>query len=193
MHSGEDLMFASKITENAELRPLEPWHAAEFLAHVDKARANIEPYIPWADRVVDEPSAAQFLQRYAERQAADQGRIYGIWLDGELVGGLLFRTFDPVWGSCEIGVWLAADAEGHGLVARSAQQLIDWAIGVRGLTRVEWRCVPTNARSVAVAKRLGMTCEGTLRQAFPYRGETHDLQIWAMLRDEWDHRPWLPN
>jgi ribosomal-protein-serine acetyltransferase len=183
-------MYAVRITENAELRPLEPWQSSEFLAHVENARTNIEPYIPWSEVVVDEESARSFLQRYAERQAADEGRIYGIWLDGELVGGVLFRTFDAARGSCEIGVWLAAEAEGRGLITRAAQQLIDWAIGVRGLTRVEWRCVPTNERSVAVAKRLGMTAEGTLRQAFPYRGELHDVQIWATVRDEWHHRSW---
>ncbi|MFC5261278.1 GNAT family N-acetyltransferase [Kribbella qitaiheensis] len=183
-------MFASNITENAELRPLEPWQAAEFLAHVDKARANIEPYIPWAEVVVDEEKARNFLERYAKRQAADEGRIYGIWLDGELVGGLLFRTFEAAWGSCEIGVWLSAEAEGHGLITRAAQQLVDWAIDTRGMTRVEWRCVPTNTRSVAVAQRLGMTLEGTLRQAFPYRGELHDVQVWSLLSDEWPHRPW---
>jgi RimJ/RimL family protein N-acetyltransferase len=191
MYSGEAALFASKITENAELRPLEPWQAAEFLAHVDKARANIEPYIPWAEVVVDEEKARNFLERYAKRQAADEGRIYGIWLDGELVGGLLFRTFEAAWGSCEIGVWLSAEAEGHGLITRAAQQLIDWAIDTRGMTRVEWRCVPTNTRSVAVAQRLGMTLEGTLRQAFPYRGELHDVQVWSILSDEWPHRPWV--
>lgn len=184
------MLFASKLTETAELRSLEPWQAAEFLAHIDKARANIEAYIPWAAVVVDEESARNFLQRYADRQAADGGRIYGIWLDGELVGGLLFRTFEAAWGSCELGVWLSAEAEGHGLMTRAAQLLIDWAIGVRGMNRVEWRCVPANARSAAVAKRLGMSHEGTLRQAFPYRGEIHDIQVWAMVRDEWEHRAW---
>ena len=77
MYFGEAAVFGSKIAENAELRPLEPWQAAEFLAHVDKARANIEPYIPWAEMIVDEESARQFLQRYADRQAADEGRLYG--------------------------------------------------------------------------------------------------------------------
>jgi RimJ/RimL family protein N-acetyltransferase len=58
------------------------------------------------------------------------------------------------------------------------------------MRRVEWRCVPSNPRSAAVAERLGMTLEGTLRQAFPYRGEIHDLQLWAIVRDEWEHRSW---
>jgi ribosomal-protein-serine acetyltransferase len=183
-------MFALQIADHAELRPLEPWQAAEFLAHVDKARANISPYIPWADLVIDEESARSFLSRYAQRQAADEGRIYGIWLDGELVGGVLFRTFEAAWGNCEIGVWLSAEAEGRGLITRAAQRLIDWAIGVRGLNRVEWRCAVENTRSAATAQRLGMTLEGTLRQAFPYRGTIHDIQLWSLTREDWTHRPW---
>ncbi|HEU4948465.1 MAG TPA: GNAT family protein [Kribbella sp.] len=181
-------MFAVKLTETAELRPLEPWQAPEFLAHVEKARANLEPYIPWSAVVVDEQSARAFLQQYAERQAADEGRLFGIWQNGELVGGLLFRTFDAKSGGCEIGVWLAAAAEGRGLITRAARRLIDWAVVERGMVRVEWRCVPTNERSIAVAKRLGMACEGTLRQAFPYRGEIHDVQVWSLLRSEWLQR-----
>ncbi|WP_223838329.1 hypothetical protein [Saccharopolyspora pogona] len=40
-----------------------------------------------------------FLQRYADRQAADDdGQIYGIRLHGELVGGILFRIFDVPTG-----------------------------------------------------------------------------------------------
>jgi len=183
-------MFAVQLTDEAELRPLEPWQAGEFLVHVDKARETIAPYVPWAEVVTDEERARNFLNRYARRQASDEGRIYGIWLAGELVGGVLFRSFDADWGSCELGVWLAPEAEGRGLVTRAAQRLIDWAIAIRGLNRVEWRCAVGNTRSAAVARRLGMLQEGTLRQAFPYRGEVHDVEVWALTRDDWTHRPW---
>jgi RimJ/RimL family protein N-acetyltransferase len=183
-------VYTLPLTPEAELRPIEPWQAPEFLAHVDKVRPHIEAYIPWAPLVVDEESARHLLQRYADRRAADSGRLESIWLDGDLVGGVLFRVFDPKEGVCELGVWLAPEARGRGLITRASQVMIDWAIGVRGLHRVEWRCFPDNAPSQAVARRLGMTHEGTLRQEFEYRGKRHDLQIWALLRDEWDHRPW---
>jgi len=183
-------MYAAQLTPDAELRPVDPWQTAEFLAHVEKARPHIEAYIPWATILVDEESTRRFLQRYADRRAADTGPLEGIWLSGELVGGVLFRTFEPTWGTCELGVWLTAEAQGRGLVARACQLMIDWAIGDRGLHRVEWRCVPANEPSRTVAKRLGMTLDGTLRQAFPHRGEVHDVEVWSMLRQEWEHRHW---
>jgi ribosomal-protein-serine acetyltransferase len=180
-------MFAYPLGDGAELRPLEPWQAAEFAAYVERSRAHLAPWLPWATTVIDEESARQLLRRYAEAQANDAGRIYGIWLEDVLVGGTLFRTFDVDAGYCEVGVWLAPEAEGRGLVTRAVRHMIDWAIGVRGMARVEWRTVPHNHRSVAGAKRLGMTRDGILRQAFPIDGGRQDIEVWSLLADEW-HR-----
>ena len=72
-----------------------------------------------------------------------------------MVGGTLFRIFEPDAGVCEVGVWLAADAQGHGYVTRAVAAMLDWALLVRGLHRAEWHCVPENLASRAVAERLG--------------------------------------
>ncbi|GGV32283.1 N-acetyltransferase [Actinomadura cremea] len=178
-------MFAHPLAEGAELRPLEPWQAAEFAEHVDRVRADIVRYVPFGRIVVDEESARAFLQRYADRQAADQGRLYGIWVDGVLRGGTLFRTFDADRGVCEAGVWLDGAVQGRGLVTTACRVMLDWAFGVRRMARVEWLCDPANHASSAVAKRLGMTLEGIQRKAYIDGGESRDLQVWAVLDDEW--------
>jgi RimJ/RimL family protein N-acetyltransferase len=178
-------MLSYPIADGAELRALEPWHATELAAYLDRTRDHLAPWLPWATAVTDVDSARAFLQRYANDQAADTGRIYGIWVDGELVGGTLFRVFDTRFGVCEIGVWLAAEVEGRGLITRAARHMIDWAVRDRGMGRVEWRTVPHNARSQAVAKRLGMTREGVLREAFPLGGVRHDVEVWSLLAHEW--------
>lgn len=182
-------MLSTPLGDGAELRSLEPWQAAELATYTDRVRPHLTPWLPWAHTVTDSESARRFLQRYADRQAADDGRIYGIWLDDVLVGGTLFRVFDADQGVCELGVWLAPEAQGRGLVTRAASAMIDWAVRVRGLSRVEWLCSPANGPSIAVAKRLGMTHEGVLRSAFPMNGERHDLEVWSLLADEWTNRP----
>ncbi|WP_031507633.1 GNAT family N-acetyltransferase [Streptomyces megasporus] len=178
-------MLSTPLGDGAELRPLEPWQAAEFAAHTDRARDHLAPWLPWARSVVDTESARAFLQRYADKQAADQGRLYGIRLDGALVGGMMFRLFDAEGGSCELGAWLAPEARGRGLVTTAARRMIDWAVGARGMHRVEWLVSPENTPSIAVAQRLGMTHEGTLRGVFALGGRRHDLQVWALLAEEW--------
>ncbi|MTE18256.1 GNAT family N-acetyltransferase [Streptomyces sp. TRM43335] len=178
-------MLSTPLGDGAELCPLEPWQAPELAAYTERVRDHLAPWLPWAHSVTDEESARAFLQRHADRQAADEGRIYGIRLDGELVGGMMFRLFDAAAGSCELGAWLAPEAQGRGLVTAAASRMIDWAVGVRGLSRVEWLVSPENGPSVAVARRLGMTHEGTLRSVFPLGGRRHDLQVWSLLAEEW--------
>ncbi|MDQ0793851.1 GNAT family N-acetyltransferase [Streptomyces sp. B1I3] len=182
-------MFAISLGDDgAQLRPLEPWQAAEFLAHMDRARGLVDPWIPFAAAATDLDSARALLRRYADKQAADTGRIHGIWLDGTLVGGVLFRVFEAESGTCEIGVWLEPAGQGRGLVNRASRRLIDWAFDVRGMRRVEWRASAANTRSTAAAERLGMTREGVLRQAYLHHGVRHDEEIWAVLAEEWRAR-----
>ncbi|MGV9320763.1 GNAT family N-acetyltransferase [Streptomyces sp. NPDC003660] len=178
-------MFSLPLGDGAHLAPLEPWHAEEFAAHLDRAREHIRPWVGAGFVTEDVPGARATLERYAARQAADGGRLYGIWRDGTLVGGVMFTDFSTALGTCEVGCWLEPSAEGHGLVTPACVALLDWAFGTRGLHRAEWHCRADNDRSAAVAKRLGMTLEGVRREAWPYAGARHDKQVWAVLAPEW--------
>jgi RimJ/RimL family protein N-acetyltransferase len=182
-------MFAISLGDDgAELRPLEPWRAEEFLAHMDRGRDFIGEYIGFPTVATDLASARAFLQSYADRQAADGGRIYGIWLDGRLVGGVLFRIFDAAMGNCEAGCWLEPSATGRGLVTRATRVLIDWAVQERRMHRVEWVVSSANTASIKVAERLGMTREGVQRESYPYKGVRHDMEVWSVLAPEWQER-----
>lgn len=178
-------MFSLPLGDRAQLRPLEPWQAPEFLAHIDRARDGVDPWIPWATFSTDLDSATATLQRYADRQAEDTGRIYGIWREGTLVGGVMFTRFDSAAGVCEIGCWSEPAGEGRGLVTRACRALIDWAFRERGMSRAEWWVASGNTRSIAVARRLGMTREGVLRRRYPYRDVRHDSEVWSVLAEEW--------
>ncbi|MGP3924928.1 GNAT family N-acetyltransferase [Streptomyces sp. 8N616] len=171
--------------DGAELRPLEPWPAEEFLTHMDRGREFIGQHIGLPDLVTDLESSRSFLQSYAEKAAADTGRIYGIRADGTLVGGVLFRTMDVEHGNAEAGCWLEPSAVGKGLVTRAGRMIIDWAIEERGIHRVEWQVWAANEASIAVARRLGMTKDGVLRESYPYRGKRHDVEVWSVLAPEW--------
>jgi RimJ/RimL family protein N-acetyltransferase len=178
-------VFEVSITDDAVLRPLEPWYAEEFLAHMDRGREFIGQYIKLADAVTDLASSRAFLQAYADKAAADAGRIYGIWTAGTLVGGVLFRTMDVPSGNAEAGCWLEPAAVGRGLVTRAVRVIIDWAVEERGIHRVEWLLSAGNTASSAVARRLGMTKEGVLRDSNLHRGKRYDVEVWSVLAPEW--------
>ncbi|MEH1014444.1 GNAT family protein [Micromonospora sp. CPCC 206060] len=178
-------MFTLPLGDDAVLGPLEPWRAAEFAAHLDRARQHITPWVG-ASFVVDgvDPARA-VLQRYADGQARDGARIYGIWCAGTLVGGAMFVSLDVALGVCEVGCWLEPAAEGRGLITRTVGHLIDWAVDVRGIVRVEWVTLARNVRSVNVARRLGMRRDGVLRDAAPGPDGRQDSEVWSVLATEW--------
>ncbi|MZD04529.1 GNAT family N-acetyltransferase [Streptomyces sp. SID5785] len=178
-------MLSLPLRDDARLGALETWHAEEFAAHMDRAREHIRPWVGQRFVTDDVDGARATLARYAEWQAADGARLYGIWHDGRLVGGVMYVSFSADLGSCEIGCWLEPSAEGLGLVTAACRALLDWAFTTRGLARAEWHCRADNDRSAAVAKRLGMTLEGVRRKAWPYQGERHDKELWAVLAEEW--------
>ncbi|MDH6462535.1 hypothetical protein M2302_002715 [Micromonospora sp. A200] len=71
-------MFALPLTGSAELRPLPPWCAEEFLAHLDRAREHIAPWVGASFVATDLDSARTVLRRYADLEVwsvlADEGR-----------------------------------------------------------------------------------------------------------------------
>lgn len=179
-------MYAISLGDDgAQLCPLEPWQAGEFLAHIDRGRELIGQHGGLPDIITDEASSRAFLQRYAEKAAADTGRICGIRSDGTLVGAVILRTMDIEQGIAEAGCWLEPSAVGRGLVTRAARVLIDWAVEERGIHRVDWWASAGNAPSIAVARRLGMTRDGVLRESYLHRGVRHDEEIWSVLAPEW--------
>ncbi|MBT2403041.1 MULTISPECIES: GNAT family N-acetyltransferase [unclassified Streptomyces] len=178
-------MFSIDLADDAQLFPLEVHHAEELLAHMDRGREYIGQHVGLPDVVADLDSARGYLATYAQKAATDTGRLYGIRVDGTLVGGVLFRVFDAKSGICEAGCWLEPAVAGRGLITKACRILIDWAFQERGMHRVEWHASSANKKSIAVAERLGMTRDGVMRQNDLYRGVRQDTEIWSVLAHEW--------
>jgi RimJ/RimL family protein N-acetyltransferase len=172
-------MYARSLGPGAHLAPLEPWRAPEFLANLDRCRSHIEPWVSRSFVATDLESAEAVLRRYWDAQARTGAGIHGIRLDGVLVGGVMFVSIDTATGVAEVGCWLEPAAEGRGLATRAVGLLIDWAFGERGVRRIIWHTLSANARSIAAARRLGLT--------FQEGDDSADepMEIWSITPEEW--------
>ncbi|MGN6721982.1 MAG: GNAT family N-acetyltransferase [Marmoricola sp.] len=177
------MRFTAQIDDGVLLGPLEPWQAEEFAANLQRAGEHIRPWVGagFVTDTVDDARAT--LDRYVHRAADDGARLYGIWANDVLVGGVMFAAFDAERGIGELGCWLEPAAQGNGYVISACRMLIEWAFETRGLHRIEWRCRAGNERSARVAARLGMQLEGTLRQTWKTSEGFDDTQVWALLKD----------
>lgn len=170
------------------MRLLEERHAAEMTAVVERNRARLAPWLPWAESMSGPEDTRRFIRFALDQFSMGEGLHAGIWVDGALAGGIGCRSIDRRARSASIGYWLDAAAEGRGIVTRSCGVLLDYGFGETGLHRVEIRHAPGNTRSGAVPARLGFTREGIAREAEFVNGAWHDLVIWSMLAHEWKPR-----
>lgn len=134
--------------------------------------AHLEPWIPWSvAEPAPIPALAARLAGYAADFDADRQWLYGIFPPEETVvlGGIGLYPRDAEgrvqWDAAthvEIGYWLSADATGQGFATEAARAVLTVAAALPGITHVEIRCDPRNARSVAVPERLGLRHAQTL-------------------------------
>jgi RimJ/RimL family protein N-acetyltransferase len=98
-----------------------------------------------------------------------------------------FNSRTPV--TREIGYRLFdAKLSGRGYVTEACGLLIDYLFNVHQYHRLELLSTPENVASIRVAQKCGFTAEGMMRQSFFINGRYQDVQIFSLLRPEWEAR-----
>jgi RimJ/RimL family protein N-acetyltransferase len=91
----------------------------------------------------------------------------------------------------EVGYWVHPDSRRRGVASTGLRLLLGWLFDDLELPRVQLRASATNDGSIAVARSLGFTHEGTLRSG-AVDGATGDptaprcdVVLFGLLRSEW--------
>ena len=87
--------------------------------------------------------------------------------------------------TAEWGFALDSAFWGNGYFKDGAQLLIDFAVDVVGVRRLEARSAVANGRGNGALRKMGAVHEGVLRRAFTKGGRQMDQSLWAILADEW--------
>jgi ribosomal-protein-serine acetyltransferase len=173
------------IAEGAELRLWEAGDAAELTEVVAANREHLAAWMPWAETYGFQDSI-EFLDLKRLQLEANDGFEAALVIDGEIAGGIGFHHVDWVNRSTSIGYWLAADAQGRGLMTAAVTALLDYAFFEWDLHRVVIEVIVGNERSRAIPERLGFRQEAILREAKLVRGSHEDTRLYAMLAPEWE-------
>ncbi|MEN6372703.1 MAG: GNAT family protein [Armatimonadota bacterium] len=178
-------MFTHKLTDDAELRLIEPRNAEELFLQIDRNRERLSQWMTFVDKAGSVDAERVFAKRGLHQFADGEGFHCDIMLKGKIVGGIGMMPVN-VWNrSTELGYWLDADAEGKGLVTASCRALLDHCFNEMNINRVTLRTASGNTRSQAVAKRLGAVHESTQRQSAILQNKLVDIEVFSILKNEW--------
>ncbi len=180
------------ITPRLVVRCWTPEDAPKLQAAIDASLTELRRFMPWA-MAEPEPVEAKVIRLRHFRGQFDLGQdfIYGIFDrdEREVLGGTGLHTRQGPYVR-EIGYWIATAHAKKGYATEAASAMMQVAFRVDGVPRVEIRCEPDNAASVAVAKKLGMKLEGTLRaNTVGPDGSVRDTLLFSALKAELDELP----
>jgi len=180
-----DQPLATRAPRPLRLRTLTPDDAQALARQAAADVDHLREHLPWAEPASDPAGAREWLQLYAARV---DGRVVVVGaVDGdEIVGGAMLLHHVPSFANVELGCWVTSTVEGMGVARAVCRALIAYARAELGVERIEWRTTTVNARSRALAERLGFRHEGTLRSDYVLRGRRYDTDLLSLVGAEID-------
>ena len=164
------------------LEPLARAHAGELFAAFEGAEAvwTFLPYGPFA-------SAQSYADWIDSAASGDDPLFFALrdFASGRALGVASYLRIQPDAGSIELGHIALSPALQQSAAATEAWFLMmDWAFSA-GYRRFEWKCNAQSLASRRAAERLGLSYEGTFRQAAVVKGHNRDTAWFAAIDGEW--------
>lgn len=170
---------------------LRTWTVDDVPALRDAVTASLDhlrPWMPWASsEPVADAERVEFVRRSESEHAAGGDVVFGVFLDGVVVGGTgLHRRRGP--GVLEIGYWIHVDHVGRGYAGELAAALTTTAFDQPGIGRVEIHHDRANVASRRVPERLGYRFEGERPREIEAPGEDGVDCCWSIDPVSWAGR-----
>jgi len=167
--------------EHVSLRPMDAADEAAFLRAVRSSRKLHRPwsYLPETSEDFRDMLVRPLGESYLICRNED-GALAGSASLGHIVFGNLRSAY--------LGYSAFVPYQRRGFMTEGLELVLRHAFGTLGLHRVEVNVQPDNARSIALAERLGFRREGYSPRYLKIGGRWRDHVRFAMLADEFSPR-----
>jgi ribosomal-protein-serine acetyltransferase len=178
-------MLRFELTDDRSMRLLEPRDAGELFGLIDANRAYLARWMPFVGQTRSVEDSLTFIRAAVRQHEENRGLQMAILDRGQIIGVAGFHRIDWTARATSIGYWLAEAHQGAGTMTLAARALVDYAMSVLRLHRVEIRAGVENHRSRAIPERLGFHEEGVVRAAERIGSRVIDHVIYATTDAQW--------
>lgn len=173
------------VDDEVRLSTLRASDVDELFACVERNRGRLREWMPWLDTTPSATELGLFVgSSIAEYETGPSHRL-GIFIEGKIAGVVGLERIDPMHRRAAIGYWLSQEYEGRGTMTRAVKALMGYAFETLELHTLEIRAATENARSRAVAERVGMKLDGILRQREWLYDHFVDHAVYSIVASEW--------
>ncbi len=174
--------------EQVLLRPANMNDYPQWAQLREESRTFLARWEPiWPSDDLTRMSFRRRIRRYQQDIRAGSGYPFFIFSpDGEtLLGGVtLGHVQRGVSQSAVLGYWMGERYAGKGIMTASVRAVASFAFDTLQLNRIEAACLPDNAPSMRLLKRVGFVREGYARRYLCIDGRWQDHVLFACVRDD---------
>ncbi|GAB6092074.1 GNAT family N-acetyltransferase [Furfurilactobacillus curtus] len=179
-------MFTHQIDAHLALKLMTEEDADYLFDIIEQDRRQLRRWMPWTDATQTVADELKFIRFARQKFASNEMLPLTIVIDGLPVGCIDLHRIDREQQHAEVGYWLKAKAQGHGVMTRSVNRLLTIGFDELNLHKIMLRADVDNHPSQAVAQRLGMQQEGVLRDHVLVNNEFRSLVVFSTLENEWE-------
>lgn len=135
---------------------------------------------------IPHPFHEQDARDFLDSPAKDNELRLGIRLrgNGVLIGGMGLHPY-PEHKRAELGYWIGVPYWGNGYATEAARAVLKYGFETIQLNRIFAGHFQHNPASGTVLRKIGMKHEGCLRQNVLKGAEFVDIELYAILRQDW--------
>lgn len=177
-------MFCCVVNELTELRQITRKQGEELFKLLEVNREYLRLWHPWVDALRSATDVERATTAWEQHYVANRGISAGIWFKGRLCGMINYQNLDWPNRWVALSYWLDAAHQGQGIMTACCRTMVVHAFGALKLNRVTIECATENARSRAIAERLGFKLEGIVREIERLDNHYVDHALYGLLRSE---------
>ena len=129
----------------------------------------------------------RFIEWTHRERAAGRYACFAVVTPGSdnAVGIFQIRQLSETFEVAEWGFALGRSLWGTGVFPAAAAAVVDFAIDVLQVRRLEARCAVPNGRGNGALQKIGASHEAILRKSFLKDGLYYDQILWSIMAAEW--------
>jgi ribosomal-protein-serine acetyltransferase len=144
-----------QIEDNFWLCDAEQIDSAELFRLVEKNKAYLSSYLPWAKKFNSGKLSSNFIERSIQRKKDKLEDYYLLLQDDFIIGALSIKTENQPTGHGEAGYWISENYSGKGLTTKALKALIKHCFQKTRLSTLTIRTHQNNIASIRVAQKCG--------------------------------------
>lgn len=174
------------VSDKIRLEKIKYSHAFQIFQAIDQNRKFLSPWLPFVQQTYSQEDTESFIRSVLSSEFGQKEEIFVIWHEKQFTGLIGLKETDHVNLKTEIGYWMIENLTGKGIMTKSVKSLVDYIFSVMNMNRIQIKCGVGNRKSSAIPKRLGFQFEGIERHGEKHKNGYIDLEVYSLLRLEWE-------